>query len=204
VRRFTSNLLPGGREGGGPDDATACRARVADGDVSCWRGSRIRQHVGRSLDEFWRIVGLVTAQRRDERQSWGISSTLDERLQPSAQRRRGRHLADRRMFEMAKLEAILPASASPDPDNQEYQTSPCFVVKQLGHVPKEARLSRAQGYVFEILDMDHYRVDKVFVMPARPARSFSIAFVSRLLTVPATLISNLCQVPLRAGCVSPS
>ncbi len=32
---------------------------------------------------------------------------------------------------------------------------------------KEGETFESQGYVFEILDMDRYRVDKVFVAPAR-------------------------------------
>ena len=40
----------------------------------------------------------------------------------------------------------------------------------LGRVPKEGETFESQGYVFEILDMDRHRVDKVLVMPARDGR----------------------------------
>lgn len=49
----------------------------------------------------------------------------------------------------------------------EYQTLAGFVVKALGHVPKEGETFEAQGYVFEVLDMDRHRVDKVLVMPSK-------------------------------------
>lgn len=48
----------------------------------------------------------------------------------------------------------------------EHQTLAGFVVKALGHVPKEGETIESHGYVFEILDMDRHRVDKVLVMPA--------------------------------------
>ena len=38
------------------------------------------------------------------------------------------------------------------------------MVKALGHVPKEGETIESHGYVFEILDMDRHRVDKVLVM----------------------------------------
>lgn len=49
----------------------------------------------------------------------------------------------------------------------EYQTLAGFVVKTLGHVPKEGETFEAQGYVFEALDMDRPRVDKVLVSPSK-------------------------------------
>ena len=51
------------------------------------------------------------------------------------------------------------------------QVSIGFVVKALGRVPREGETVEAQGYVFEILDMDGHRVDKVLVMPAKTAGS---------------------------------
>ena len=50
----------------------------------------------------------------------------------------------------------------------DYQTLGGFVVKALGRVPKEGETFVAQGYVFEVLDMDRHRVDKVLVMPLKP------------------------------------
>ncbi len=49
----------------------------------------------------------------------------------------------------------------------EYQTLAGFVVKTLGHVPKEGETFETQGYIFEVLDMDRHRVDKVLVMPSK-------------------------------------
>ena len=48
--------------------------------------------------------------------------------------------------------------------SKDYQTLAGFTVKQLGCLPKEGETFESQGYVFEILDMDGHRVDKVLVI----------------------------------------
>jgi len=58
--------------------------------------------------------------------------------------------------------------------HSEYQTLAGLVVKALGRVPKEGETFEAQGYIFEVLDMDRHRVDKVLVLPSKnapPAKS---------------------------------
>lgn len=48
----------------------------------------------------------------------------------------------------------------------EYQTLAGWVMKQFGRVPREGETFEFGPYVFEILDMDRHRVDKVLVMKA--------------------------------------
>ena len=48
----------------------------------------------------------------------------------------------------------------PDPD---YQTVGGMVMMGLGHVPTAGDRLSAEGFVFEVVDMDGYRVDKVLV-----------------------------------------
>jgi putative hemolysin len=55
--------------------------------------------------------------------------------------------------------------------NTDYQTLAGFVVKTLGHVPREGETFESHGYTFEILDMDRHRVDKVLVLPPKGASS---------------------------------
>jgi putative hemolysin len=42
-----------------------------------------------------------------------------------------------------------------------------FVVNQLDHIPKEGETFKYQDCVFEVLDMDRHRVDKVLVLQAQ-------------------------------------
>ena len=47
---------------------------------------------------------------------------------------------------------------------RDYQTIGGFVVSKLGHIPKEGETFECQGYVFEVVDMDRHRVDKVLLL----------------------------------------
>jgi putative hemolysin len=122
-----------------------------------------RHHVALAADEFGGIVGLVTL--RDVMEAiMGDLPSLDERAKPEARLRPdGSWLIDA-MISVDRLEKVLPDIRFGDDDSRDYQTLAGFVVKQLGHVPKEGETFESQGYVFEVLDMDRHRVDKVLLM----------------------------------------
>jgi putative hemolysin len=126
------------------------------------------KHIGLVADEFGSIVGLVTI--NDVMESIvGEFPTLEQRLQPEA-----RHLEDGSwlidaMIEMEKLERLLPGFPVSDEADRDYRTLAGFVMKRLGEVPKEGQTFEAGGYVFEVLDMDGPRVDKVLALPATGA-----------------------------------
>jgi putative hemolysin len=124
------------------------------------------KHLALVTDEFGSIVGLVTLNDVLEA-IVGDFPSPEERLRPEAKRRDdGSWLIDA-MIEIEKLEEILPGLTFGDEESKNYQTLAGFVVKYLGRVPKEGETFESQGYVFEILDMDRHRVDKVLVMPAK-------------------------------------
>jgi putative hemolysin len=126
------------------------------------------QHLALVADEFGGIVGLVTL--KDVMEAIvGEFPSQEERAKPAAWKREdGSWLIDA-MLEIEKLESALPGVRFGDDESRDYQTLAGFVVKHLGHLPKEGETFETQGYVFEILDMDSHRVDKVLVMPARPS-----------------------------------
>ena len=124
------------------------------------------KHIALVTDEFGSIVGLATLQDVMEA-IVGDFPSPEERLRPQAKRREdGSWLVDA-MIEIEKLEKILPGLTFGDEESKDYQTLAGFVVKHLGRVPKEGETFETQGHVFEILDMDRHRVDKVLVMPGR-------------------------------------
>jgi putative hemolysin len=128
------------------------------------------KHIALVTDEFGSIVGLVTLHDVMEAIVGDVPSS-EERLKPQAkQREDGSWLIDA-MIEIEKLEQILAGLTFGDEKSKDYQTLAGFVVKTLGHVPKEGETFESQGYVFEILDMDRHRVDKVLVMPAKDHES---------------------------------
>jgi putative hemolysin len=125
------------------------------------------KHLALVADEFGGIVGLVTLNDVMEA-IVGDFPSQDERAKPAATRRPdGSWLIDA-MIEIVRVEQALPGFVVEDSANKDYQTLAGYVVKHLGHMPKEGETFEAHGYVFEVLDMDRHRVDKVLVMPSRP------------------------------------
>jgi len=124
------------------------------------------KHIALVTDEFGSIVGLVTLNDVMEAVV-GEFPSQGERAKPEAKKRAdGSWLIDA-MIDLEAVEKALPNFKFDGDAYTEYQTLAGFVVKALGHVPKEGETFESQGYVFEILDMDRHRVDKVLVMPVR-------------------------------------
>lgn len=121
------------------------------------------KYVALIADEFGEIVGLVTLHDVMEA-IVGEFPSQDERARPSAKRREdGSWLIDA-MIEVPTLQRQIPELKLDDPE-RDYQTLAGFVVKRLGHVPREGETFEEQGYLFEIIDMDQHRVDKVLLLP---------------------------------------
>lgn len=126
------------------------------------------KHIALVADEFGSMVGLITLNDVMEA-IVGEFPSQGERAKPEARKREdGSWLIDA-MIEVAAVEKALPGFKIGGGDYSEYQTLAGFVVKTLGHVPKEGETFEAQGYIFEVLDMDRHRVDKVLVLPVQPA-----------------------------------
>jgi putative hemolysin len=126
------------------------------------------KHIAIVTDEFGGIVGLVTLNDVMEA-IVGEFPSQDERAKPEARKRDdGSWLIDA-MLDLEAVEKAVPGFKFGGNAYSEYQTLAGFVVKTLGHVPKEGETFEAQGYVFEVLDMDRHRVDKVLVMPLKSA-----------------------------------
>jgi len=122
------------------------------------------KHIALVTDEFGSIVGLTTLNDVMEAVV-GEFPTQGERAKPEAKKRDdGSWLIDA-MIDLSAVERALPGFRFGDNAYTEYQTLAGFVVKQLGHVPTEGETFAAHGYVFEVLDMDRHRVDKVLVLP---------------------------------------
>jgi len=123
------------------------------------------KHLALVTDEFGSIVGLVALHDVMEALV-GEFPSADERAKPDIKKREdGTWLIDA-MIEMERVEAVLPGFRLSSAENKDYQTLAGFVVKQFGRMPREGETIETQGYVFEVLDMDKHRVDKVLVLPA--------------------------------------
>jgi len=126
------------------------------------------KHIALVADEFGSIAGLVTMNDVMEA-IVGEFPSQGERAKPVVKKRDdGSWLIDA-MIDLDAVEKALPGFRFDGGAHSEYQTLAGFVVKTLGHVPKEGETFEAQGYIFEVLDMDRHRVDKVLVMQVKPA-----------------------------------
>jgi len=124
------------------------------------------KHLALAADEFGSIVGLVTLNDVMEA-IVGDFPSQDERAKPAATARPdGSWLIDG-MIEIQRLEQALPGFKIESSAGKDYQTLAGFVVKRLGRLPREGETFEEQGYVFEVLDMDRHRVDKVLVVPLK-------------------------------------
>lgn len=125
------------------------------------------KHIALVTDEFGGIVGLVTLNDVMEAVV-GEFPSQDERARPAATKRPdGSWLVDA-MIDLEELEKALPRFKFGGDAYTEYQTLAGYLVKAFGRLPKEGETFESQGYVFEILDMDRHRVDKVLVVPRAP------------------------------------
>lgn len=123
-----------------------------------------RQHTALVSDEFGGIVGLVTLHDIMEA-VLGDLPTQDQRSRPTASKRPdGSWLVDG-MTPIEEVESVLEKVKFMGDRTTDYQTLAGYVVKQFGHIPKEGETFEAQGHVFEVLDMDGHRVDKLLITP---------------------------------------
>ncbi len=123
------------------------------------------RHIAMVTDEFGAIVGLVTLNDVMEA-IVGEFPSQGERAKPEVKKRDdGTWLIDA-MINLDAVERALPGFRSPSPGTSEYQTLAGFVVKSLGRIPREGETLEYQGYVFEVLDMDRHRVDKILAFSA--------------------------------------
>jgi putative hemolysin len=124
------------------------------------------RHIALVSDEFGSLIGLVTLNDVMEAVV-GEFPTQGERAKPRAQQRAdGTWLIDA-MIDLAAVEQAVPHLTFGREAYTEYQTLAGYVVKTLGRVPREGETFEAQGYIFEVLDMDRHRVDKILLMPVK-------------------------------------
>jgi putative hemolysin len=122
------------------------------------------RHLTLVADEFGSIAGLVTLHDVMEAVVGELPSA-EERAKPSAIRREdGSWLIDG-LMDIDRLQTILADFKLSTDESKDYQTLAGFLMKELGHLPHEGETVESQGYLFEVLDMDRHRIDKVLVIP---------------------------------------
>jgi putative hemolysin len=124
------------------------------------------KHIALVSDEFGSLIGLVSLNDVMEA-ILGDFASQGERARPEAKKREDGSCLIDALMDLEAAERALPGFRFGPEAYHEYQTLAGYVVKQLGHIPREGETFEAQGYTFEVLDMDHHRVDKILVLPPK-------------------------------------
>jgi putative hemolysin len=115
-------------------------------------------------DEYGHFEGIVTPADILEAITGVFRSDLDENEaeQNAVQREDGSWLLAGYMQvdEMADILHI------PLPDNRDYETVAGYVLSHLNHIPNTGEKFEAQGWRFEVVDLDGRRIDKVIASKA--------------------------------------
>ncbi len=126
------------------------------------------KHIAVVTDEFGAVQGLVTLIDVLEA-IVGDLPNAGRRAQPEAKRRDdGSWLIDATLATSDLKELLGLTTGLPHEGEAEYQTLGGFVVTQFGRIPAAGDHFDWAGWRFEVVDMDHRRVDKVLVGKAPP------------------------------------
>lgn len=123
---------------------------------------QLKDHSGRMLfvvDEYGDIQGLLTPRDLLEAITGELKS--EQQLEAWAtERADGSWLLDGQM-PLSEFKLRLQIKALPDEDRGRYNTVAGFVMYLLGDLPKTGQITNWQKWIFEVVDMDARRIDKV-------------------------------------------
>lgn len=126
-------------------------------------------HIAVVVDEFGQTQGVITTNDILE----AIVGDLPQqgvRNESAVQREDGSWLLDARLS-VAEFSDILGLTKLPLDEKGVYETLAGFMIKRLGKLPAVAEKFEWDNYVFEVVDMDGKRVDKVLVSPIKKNES---------------------------------
>ncbi len=112
------------------------------------------------LNEFGSVVGMVTLIDLIEMIVGDVPSREEQLSPPILQRPDGTWLIDG-LFEIEKLAQHLDSFHLPAGAGEDFQTISGWFLNELARMPAEGDTIHAGEWVFEVIDMDLHRVDKV-------------------------------------------
>jgi len=130
-----------------------------------------RSHLALVVDEYGGIQGLVTMTDVMEALVGDIGTAEEPTDSDIVRRDDGSWLVDgavavQRLNEAAGLEGAVPAAEA-----DGYNTLGGFVLAKLRRMPRTGDKFEAGNYRFEVIDMDHNRVDKLLISPVKVGRT---------------------------------
>jgi putative hemolysin len=132
---------------------------------------RQRIHMAIVIDEYSQVVGLVTLEDILEEL---VGEIQDEYDQPEdneiVQREDGSWLVDA-MVNQEEMREKLGMEQQPPEERGDYHTLAGMILEHIGHIPKVGETFTIGSFVFEIVDMDGHRIDKVLIRRADSAQT---------------------------------
>ena len=116
------------------------------------------------VDEHGQLLGMVTLADLMGTLVGGVPG-VEARESEAIQREDGSWLMDGAMGLERLRELLGTAAAFPEEASGAYQTLAGFMLHQFGRIPRASEHVDWNGYRFEVVDMDHNRIDRVLVAP---------------------------------------
>jgi putative hemolysin len=123
------------------------------------------EHLALVVDEYGQITGLLTLEDVLEELVGEIEDEYDVPEEPSMVRREdGSWLVDgKESYERVREKIGLPPV--PATEHGLYTSLAGLVLARLGHIPTVGETLRVDEWVFEVVDMDGRRIDRVLIRP---------------------------------------
>ena len=126
---------------------------------------RERRHMALVTDDFGSVRGLITINDVLESIVGDIPTELKSTQAEARRRDDGSWLVDG-LMEIGDLKALLEVRELPGECRGCYHTLAGFMLFRMGRLPKAADKFTCSGWVFEVVDMDGQRIDKVLIAKA--------------------------------------
>lgn len=115
------------------------------------------------IDEYGEIEGLVTISDIMKTFLGDLVGIIDGKKPGITTRKDGSYVMDGNTLIEEVMDTI-HVTCLPDDEVEEYRTLASFILKQLGTLPKVGDSFIASGWIFRVLKMDRFRIDKVLVI----------------------------------------
>ncbi len=124
------------------------------------------EHLALVVDEYGQITGLLTLEDVLEELVGEIEDEYDVPEEPSIVRREdGSWLVDgKEAYERVREKVGLPPA--PPEERGLYTSLAGLVLARLGHIPTVGETARVGHFIFEVMDMDGRRIDRILIRPA--------------------------------------
>ncbi|MBI9050694.1 MAG: HlyC/CorC family transporter [Anaerolineaceae bacterium] len=121
-----------------------------------------RNQLALVIDEYGGMLGIVTMFDILKSIVGNISQSGEKESEMAVERSDGSWLLDGKL-PIDELKEMFSIEELPDEDRMGYQTLGGFIMSQLGKIPSEGNTYQWKKYLFEVIDMDANRVDKVML-----------------------------------------